>query len=322
MGEADVALRHFVEQVRLLLGRDPIEGFRVWSALYTELAQGGLYDVCEELLLMVKGMDLPPYGLGIVRYGEGWMYDRSGHWNEAITAYEAALAAFDGANMPMQTEILTQIGSLYQDQGDWVRAEEVYDRALAVAADDHSRALILNNLGGLCALRGDQEQARRHLMAAKATFDTTDDRYNYAAAGVGLASVLRDEGRLQDSVDQLAEAVLIFRDLGDAKALATAVAGLALTYHMAGRRPEAAQTYRTALEVFVSIKDRSGIAKTLANLALLSADAGDKDEALAYLEQAVAEYQEIGDRHGEALAVDQITRLTAVPPAPVDEGPS
>jgi tetratricopeptide (TPR) repeat protein len=313
MTEADAALRHFIEQVRLLMGRDPVEGFKVWSALYTELAQGGLYDVCEELLLMVKGMDLPPYGLGIVRYGEGWMYDRSGHWMQAIAAYEAALVAFDDANMPLQTQILTQIGSLYQDQGDWARAGEAYDRALAAADDDHGRALILNNLGGLSALRGDQEQARCHFVAAKAALGATGDRYNYAAAGVGLASVLRDEGRLQDSVDQLVEAVLIFRDLGDARALATGVAGLALTYHMAGRQPEAAQTYQTALEIFLSIKDRSGIAKTLANLALLSADAGGNDEALAYLEQAVAEYREIGDQHGEALAVDQIARLSAVP---------
>jgi len=309
MSDLDSQIRNFLEQVRLLLGRDPIKGFELWADLYTRLAQAGEYELCDELLQMIKGMELPGYGIGIVRYGEGWMYDRRGQWREAIAAYEAGLKAFDEVDLPLRNVILTQIGSLYQDQGDWQRAEEAYSRALDAATDDKGRALTLNNLGGLWAMREDHQRARQCFDESRAVFQVADDRTNFAAAGVGLAGVLRDEGCLQESVDHLAEAIVIFRDLGNTKALATAVASLALTYHVADRIPEAIQTYRTALELSISIGDRNTIAKTLANLALISAEGGNTEEALGYLEQALAEYQEIGDRHGEELARGHISRL-------------
>jgi tetratricopeptide (TPR) repeat protein len=311
MSELDSQIRNFLEQVRLLLVRDPIKGFELWADLYTRLAQAGEYELCDELLQMIKGMELPGYGVGIVRYGEGWMYDRRGQWREAIAAYEAALKAFDEVNLPLRSLALAQIGSLYQDQGDWDRAEEAYNRALAAATDDKGRAWTLNNLGGLWTMREDHQRARQYFEEARAIFHAADDRTNYAATSVGLAGVLREEGLLQESVDHLAEAIVIFRDAGNIKALATAVASLALTYHLANRIPEAIQTYRTALEISISIGDRNNIAKTLANLALISTESGNIEEALGYLEQALAEYQEIGDRHGEELARGHISRLRA-----------
>jgi tetratricopeptide (TPR) repeat protein len=291
-----------------------MEGLTQWSSLHTELAQGGHFGLCDELLLMLKGMSLPGYGLAIVRYAEGWTLDRSGHWREAVRAYEESLTLFDGQELLLAAQILNQIGSLHQDQGDWASAEDAYGRALAAVTDDHNRGLVLNNLGGLNHLRNRPEDARDCFERAKTILAATQDRFNYAAACVGLGGVLRDEGRLQDSADQLAEAVLAFRDLGNVKGLATAVAALALTYHCAGHLPEAGTNYRTALDLYLSVGDRIGTAKTLANLALLGVAAGNRAESIGYLEQALAEYEEIGDRHGAEKARANLDRLTAGEP--------
>lgn len=309
MNEVEGALRHFVEEIRLLIERDPIEGFRRWAALHTELAQRGHFDLCDDMLLAIKGLDLPGYGLGIVRYAEGWTLDRSGDWEDAIKRYEAALQAFSAVNVPLHATILMQIGSLYQDQGRFDEAQDAYARALD-HAEGHERALVFNNLGGLYALRDQNAEARRHFEEAKNLLEQTDDRYNLAAVLVGLASLARDDGALQDAVNHLARAVVIFRDLGRATAMATAIASLALTYHTAGRLPEADETYRTALGIFVAHKDRGNTARTLANMALTSVAAGNKAQAVGYLEQAVAEYHEIGDRHGETIALENLRKLS------------
>lgn len=309
MTEVDGALRHFVEEFRLLMNRDPIEGFRRWATLHTELAVQGHFDICDDLLAVIKGMDLPGYGLGILRYAEGWALDRSGDWEHAIERYEASLRAFNSVNIPLHATILTQIGSLYQDQGRFDEAQHAFEQALG-HAEGHALALVLNNLGGLHALRDQNAEAREYFEQAKILLEQTDDRYNLAAVLVGLASLARDDGELQESVNHLASAVVIFRDLGRATAMATAVASLALTYYTAGRFPEAAETYRTALAIFVAHKDRGNIARTLANLALTSAAAGDKQQAVRYLEQALAEYDEIGDQHGAAIALENLRKLT------------
>lgn len=308
-------LRHAVEEVRLLLERDPIEGFLRWSTLHTELVRAGHFDVCEELLAMIVqlGRSFPRYGRGIVRYAQGWKADREGQWVEAIEAYRGALKAFGEADLDLRTQILTQIGSLYQDQGDWANAEAEYRLALEAAANEHDRALVLHNLGGLSTLRGDPASARGYLEKAKAVFEDTGDRMNYAAACIGLGGVLCDEHELREAVGEYVNALTAFQELNDVRGVATAAAALALTYYFAGHLAEAEVNFRTAISLFFSVKDRGNVAKTLANLGLVKAAAGERDEAIALITQAAAEYSDIGDAHGLAIARDNLERLSAQP---------
>lgn len=312
MTETEARLRHLREEIRLLLARDQLEGLRRWSVIFSELRQAGRYDLCEQLLDMVKSVRLENYGKGIVRYSEGWLYDRKGDWEEAIAAYRSALDLFGQAGLPLTVEIWTQIGSLYQDQGDWTAAEDAYGKAMSAAeqrTDSHGRAMVLHNLGGLWLLRDDRQRAQRYFEAARDEFASCGDRYNEAAAIVGLADMLRDEGRLQDAVDMTTKALMIFKDLRDTKGMASAVASLALIYHIAGRLAESVHNYRAALEMFTTVNDQAGVAKTLANLALVIQETGNPDAAVGLLEQAIAEYLTIGDHHGEALARINLARL-------------
>jgi len=307
-------LRHFVEEVRLRMERSPIEGLARWAELHTELAQGGHFDVCDELLLMIKGLRLPGYGPAIVRYAEGWTLDRSGDWREAVAAYEESLVLFDEQGLGLATHTLAQIGSLFQDQGDWERAEDAYERALAAARDDHARALVLNNLGGLHHLAGRSAPARRCFEEAKAAFAAGNDDMNHAASCVGLGGVLRDENRLTESAEQLVEALMAFRKLRAVKHLGVAVGALALTYHAAGEIAAAVHNYHAALELSRSVRDRSTTAQTLANLALAVAADGDRESAREWTTQALAEYEELGDRHGAELARRNLAALASDTP--------
>jgi len=111
-------LTYFLEHVRLLVQKEPLEGLRVWSERFTQYREDGQYHLCQRLLTGIKSSDLPPYGLAIIRYSEGWLYDRTGHWQESIAAYEASMKAFQNAGMPVfDIVLLANIGSMYQDQG-------------------------------------------------------------------------------------------------------------------------------------------------------------------------------------------------------------
>ena len=156
-------LTYFLEYVHLQLESRPIDGLRTWSERFTQSREEGRYDLCQRLLRAVKGYDLPAYGLGIVRYGEGWLHDRTGYWQEAIAAYEDSLKALHAAGMSkLDVELWNNIGSLYQDQGHWAKAERAYRQALAIAEqqdNQHGRAQVLNNLGNLYLAQNRNEEA-------------------------------------------------------------------------------------------------------------------------------------------------------------------
>src|SRR6266702_2276392 len=92
-------LTYFQEYVRILVQKEPIEGLRVWSRRFTQYREDGQYHLCQRLLKGIKSSDLPLYGLAIIRYSEGWLYDRIGLWQESIAAYEASLKAFQTAGI-------------------------------------------------------------------------------------------------------------------------------------------------------------------------------------------------------------------------------
>ena len=111
-------LTYFLEYIHHQVQVDVLGGLQVWSERFTSFRNEGRYSDCQRLLRVVKKSNLPPYGLGIVRYGEAWLYDRLGYWQMAIKQYRASLDAFHVAGISnLDLEIWNNIGSIYQDQG-------------------------------------------------------------------------------------------------------------------------------------------------------------------------------------------------------------
>jgi tetratricopeptide (TPR) repeat protein len=301
-------LEYFIEHVRLLLDGKTMEGLSVWAQRFSELRQISQFELCQRLANAIRTADLPEHGLGVVRYSEGWLYDRMGKWQEAIKAYKASLTAFQHAGIPLDATLLTQIGSIYQDQGDCPAAEEAYQQALAAATDAHARALTLNNLGNLALSREDATTAEQHYSEARELLRDHDKR-NFAAATHGLAAALLDRGLLQESQDTEVECLGIFQALGDMHGVGAAVGGIATAQLYAGRHREAVHNYEVTLKIFLEATDHVGTTRTLSNLAIAHQELGDYDTALEYLTQAIDGYREIGDRRGETAALVNLARL-------------
>lgn len=307
--DADEQLEYFIAHVRLLLDGKTMEGLAAWAQRFSELRQISQFDLCQQLVNAIRTADLPEHGLGLVRYGEGWLYDRMGKWQDAIKAYKASLTAFQQSGIPLDATLLTQIGSVFQDQGDWSAAEEAYQQALAAATDAHARALILNNVGNLALLRDDLATAEEHYREARELLHDCDER-NFAAATHGLAAVLLGFGRLQESQDMQVECLAVFQSLGDMNGVGSAVGGIATAQLYAGHYREAIHNYQTALQFFLEANDHVGTTRTLNNLAIAHWELDDEqDTALEYLTQAIEGYREVGDRHGEATALVNLVRL-------------
>ena len=82
-----------------------------------------------------------------------------------FTAGDASALERCLALRPDDVEIMTDLGSAYEQVAQWDRAEAVYRRALTVDADDGD---VRVRLGGVLLQRGDAAGARREATAALA----------------------------------------------------------------------------------------------------------------------------------------------------------
>lgn len=115
---------YLMEYLYFRIRANALAGLSERSTVFTQSRNAGRYDLYQRLLQVVEINELPTYVLGIVRYSDGWLYNRMGRRHEAITGYEDSVNAFTSAGMPrMATDLWNNIGSLYLDQGLWLVAE-------------------------------------------------------------------------------------------------------------------------------------------------------------------------------------------------------
>ncbi|MRH92270.1 tetratricopeptide repeat protein [Nocardia sp. SYP-A9097] len=304
-------LESFIEFVRRKLDGKSMAGLDVWAARFGELRQSGQYELCRQLAHAIRTTIDPKdhQDVGVVRYAEGWLYDRIGEKRNAIKAYTASLVAFRKAEIPLDSTIMCQIGSVHQDRGDWEKAGLTYQVAIACARDDHDRGLALNNLGNLAVQKDNLPTAEEHYRAARELLRDIDKR-NFAAATHGLAIVLLGLEEPQQSQDMHAECVHLFQALGDYSGVASAVGGVANAQRSASHPREAIHNYEQVLRIDMNwALDPSIGVQTLTNLALAHQDLGEFETALQYLSDAIPGYNDLGDRRGETSALVNLVLL-------------
>ncbi|MGE0785041.1 MAG: serine/threonine-protein kinase PknK [Sandaracinaceae bacterium] len=163
-------------------------------------------------------------------------------------ALDSAIAAEDrGAEI----EALRLLGQLRRDQGDSQGAIDALDRALARAQTD-----------------------ARYLASRGQTL-------------IQKAILLWRAGRLEDSLDASAEAVVIFRRLGLKGHEAHALSSLGVALAHRGSFEDAILMMRASILLDREIGDRLHLGRKVSNVGQLYAELGDVDNALGFLKRAL-----------------------------------
>ncbi|MBB4694845.1 tetratricopeptide repeat protein [Paractinoplanes abujensis] len=141
----------------------------------------------------------------------------------------------------------------------------------------------------------------------------SDDPAGEANALTNLAVVHWQLGRHPEALEQLTEALTLFRRLGDGRGQARALGNLGVVHNALGNQAQSAAHHAQALEQFVGIGDRVGEANTLTNLGDVYVRMGRVPEAAERHRRALALFRDLNHRGGEATALtnlgDADTRL-------------
>ncbi len=96
------------------------------------------------------------------------------------------------------------------------------------------------------------------------------------------------------------ESLVLWRELGDQKAVARSLSNLANVVKLQGDYPRARSLYAECLSIFRGLGDRTGVAWSMNYQGDVARDQGDSAAARTLYEQGLAIFRELGDRWGIA----------------------
>jgi tetratricopeptide (TPR) repeat protein len=173
-------------------------------------------------------------------------------------------ASIEGDDKASEIEALRLLGQLRRDQGDTSGAIEALDRALARAGLDPE----------FLSARG-QTLVQRAILLWRA-------------------------GRVDESLEDSAEAVVIFRRLGLKGHEAHGLSSLGVALAHRGAFEDAIQVIRSSILLDREVGDRLHLGRKVSNVGQLYAELGDVENALAFMRRALDVFEAFEDQSGHS----------------------
>jgi tetratricopeptide (TPR) repeat protein len=195
---------------------------------------------------------------------------------------------------------LEQAAERAEDREIHVDSRRYWDQMLTILGDrpsDRRRHALIGRARAEMSLRRNAE-ASRDLCTALDESRAAGDQLAVARALTVQGDLSRNEGRYDESLAILEEALELWRTLGDRRGEASALRRMGMTYLFAGDHDIAEPLVFEALTAFQDIGSRKGVAWANQNLAWIAFMRGEADVAEERLESAVSMFDDIGDWGG------------------------
>jgi eukaryotic-like serine/threonine-protein kinase len=208
------------------------------------------------------------------------------------------------------------LAQFYIDVGKAPAALRAVDPALQFAKqakDLLAEAEALRLRAAIARLVGNAEESLRLVEEALGLVDTahagTEGGRLPTPVLVARATILNQRGttlwnigKLEQSIESYAEALVIYRAIGMARQEARALNNMGIVFAALGEYEEALAHYKSALKIDQALGERSGLALKLGNIGQCYADLGDIERAESYLARALKVAEQTGDLSAAADA--------------------
>jgi predicted ATPase/DNA-binding SARP family transcriptional activator len=202
----------------------------------------------------------------------GRFWEWRSHLYEGLERFERALEHSDSAPGPLRARALMRAGVFAHFRGEFVRARERLEEALALArsiGDETVEANTLRNLGALAKDVGEHERAQIMHEEARAISARSGDRLGVSSSLINLSDVALSQRDYARAETLAHEAVLLTRELGhDVRELA-ALLNLGLASLHRNRDEQARATFRDAVRLSHTLRYPECLVVCLEGLAAL-----------------------------------------------------
>jgi eukaryotic-like serine/threonine-protein kinase len=204
---------------------------------------------------------------------------------------------------PDNADVQSALARLYEDTGDFAKADE-YEQKLLTANPKDISALV--SQGRIALKRGTPQASFDPLNRA---LSLSIQVGNVEARGTSLhllGVAYRVLNKPEDAIRNFQEALAVRRGTGDKSAIAYSLNEMAVVEESLGKTQDALSHFQEALETRRQIGDKRGLADTLLDLGDLYDDRGDHDAALKMYKEALQLERDIGNEGLEAVCLNNI----------------
>jgi CHAT domain-containing protein/tetratricopeptide (TPR) repeat protein len=224
----------------------------------------------------------------------------------AIGKYQEATPLFEAAgDTYRQTLNVQAMGLAYAQLGEFRPALRFFEEALSLAqkfGDERLEAPIETLLGGVNDVLGEITKSRQHYERAHLLAKRLSDNTSEGSALNNIGKLYNDAGDFQKALDYYLQALPLFADSPDRRAITLNNIGVA--YNGLGEPERALDYFQQSVIILRTGADRSAESYTLSNIGFAYDRLQKFSEALNYYSQARTIQQKTGNRAQEAETLD------------------
>lgn len=233
-------------------------------------------------------------------------------WDRALAQVTGPDWPADSPTIPWKIKLLRQLGDAFYGVSELATAKDRLLESLALARqsdDQQAAANVLSRLGRLVLDMGDYDAALPFLEEGLALARATEDRAVLVHLLRNLGTAAYFMGKYDQATDDINQSLALARELNDPTSVAHALNNLGVVASELGDHLRAQQHYQDSLAIARAIGDRDRIAMTLDNLGIVAMDLGNYAQAQALYQESLTLTKEIGYQLGVAVCLDNLAML-------------
>src|SRR6266404_4917563 len=221
--------------------------------------------------------------------------------------YQQALDAYENLErlMPSDPQVQFELGSLYQQHGEFDKAHEHYANTLQT---DPKHIEALRNIGKVETDRGNPKDSLDYLNRALSLAVELNNRQGKATVLHDLGEAYKLLNRPQDALQNFQQSLEIKRQIGDKNGMAESLDQIAVVYSDSGKSAEAEKTYKQELDIRKDLGDQDGLGEALLNFGYFLMGIRN-EEALRNMKQSLQIQMQLGNQPNQVKCLANIGEI-------------
>ena len=243
---------------------------------------------------------------GLVASAIGEFWSTTGQYSTGIRIVENILQSSGMLDKSVKSKVLSLIGSLKKDQGDYEQAKKYTEESLEIRkeiGDNYGIVVSVVNLGSISFHQGDYDRAKKYFGESLTLNKELGDKRVMAASNANLGNISYYQGDYEQARSHYKECLTISKEIGDKKLIAISLNSLGSITYVLEDSEQASEYYEDCLNISKEIGYISMITSSMNNLGFLANYHGDYELAKKYYFESMAISKEVGNKGGIATSM-------------------